>query len=331
MGNALIAYVQVLAGLVLLLLGGEFLVRSAVALADRLGMSPLFIGLTIVAFGTSAPEMVVSLIAVLEGAPAIAVGNVVGSNIANILLILGTAALIYPVACHLHVIRRDGAAVLAATILFAVLSLTGTLTVVQGSIMLVCLVGYLAYSYWRDRGDQKAVAEMAQEVEEMSGAGTQPTWLVLVKLAGGIAGVVFGSNVLVHGGVAIAHQFGISEAVIGLTIFAIGTSLPELATTAVAAWHKHSDLALGNVIGSNIFNLLAVMGMVSLVAPVPMPEQIARFDLWVMLGVTLAFGVVAIILRRISRPMGATFLVLYAAYVVMLFAGVSGAHVAQAG
>ncbi len=160
----------------LLLLAGELLVRGAVALSRRLGLSPLFIGLTVVAFGTSAPELVVSLVAVLEGAPAIAVGNIVGSNVANIMLILGISALIFPIACHPHFLRRDGSMVLASTLLFAALAMTGEFGLGAGLVMLICLTGYLSYSYRRDRRDQQAAAEIVREVEEM-GATSQPPCL----------------------------------------------------------------------------------------------------------------------------------------------------------
>ncbi len=299
------------------------LVRGAVALSRRLGLSPLFVGMTVVAFGTSAPELVVSLVAVLEGAPAIAVGNVVGSNVANIMLILGISALIFPIACHPRFLQRDGSMVLASTLLFAALAMTGELGAGAGLVMLICLAGYLSYSYRRDRRDQQAAAEIVREVEEL-GALTQPTFLMVVKILGGIAGVVLGSELFVVGGVAVARQFGISEAVIGLTMFAIGTSLPELVTAAVAARHQHSDLALGNVVGSNIFNLLAVMGVVAVVHPIAIPAQILQFDLWVMVGVTFAFVGIAYFLRRISRLMGLVFLLLYILYVATLYVGGAG-------
>ncbi|MDJ0893720.1 MAG: calcium/sodium antiporter [Alphaproteobacteria bacterium] len=319
----MIPYLQVLAGLVLLLLGGELLVRSAVALARRFGVSPLFVGLTVVAFGTSAPELVVCLVAVLENAPAIAVGNVVGSNIANILLILGTASLIYPIACPARFLQRDGTMVLGATALFSLLMAGGVFDFRYGLIMLICLFGYLSYSYMRDRRDQQATVEIIREVEEMRTPG-QPTVWIAMKLIAGIGGVVLGSDWLVAGGVTVAREWGVPEAVIGLTMFAIGTSLPELATSAVAAWHKHSDLALGNVIGSNIFNMLAVMGVVAVIVPVEVPDQIVRFDLWVMLGVTVGFLALAYTLKHITRPLGILFLVLYVAYVASLYLGVSG-------
>jgi len=318
-----IPYIEVVAGFALLLLGGELLVRGAVAAARRLGISPLFVGLTIVAFGTSAPEMFVCLIAALKGAPAISVGNVVGSNIANILLILGVAAVIFPISRHRRSLYRDGTVMLVATGLFVLLARAGTLGLWHGAVMLLGLLLYLAYSYQTDRRDQQAASEIVKEVEELRQAG-QPQWLAWVKLAGGLAGVVVGSKILVDGGVVIARQFDIPEAVIGLTMFAVGTSLPELATSAIAAYRKHSDLALGNVVGSNIFNLLSVMGVVAVVTPVAVPEQIIRFDLWVMLGVSVVFLALAFALRRLGRVIGGLFLLAYAAYVVALFAGVSG-------
>ena len=239
------------------------------------------------------------------------------------MLILGVSALIFPIACDPRFLQRDGSMVLASTLLFAGLAMTGELGASAGLVMLICLIGYLSYSYRRDRRDQQATAAVAREVEEL-GPLTQPTYLMVGKILGGIAGVIVGSELFVVGGVEIARQFGISEAVIGLTMFAIGTSLPELVTAAVAARHQHSDLALGNVVGSNIFNLLAVMGVVAVVHPIAIPARILQFDLWIMVAVTLVFVGIAYLLRRISRPMGFTFLLLYVIYVTTLYVGGPG-------
>ncbi len=316
-------YVSVLAGFALLLVGGEILVQGGVALSRHLGVSPLLVGLTVVAFGTSAPELVICLIAALEGAPALAVGNVVGSNIANILLIIGISALIYPIAVSRRSLKRDGTVVVGATVLFSLLAMTGVLAFWHGLVMVIGLGLYLTYSYVTDKRDSAASEELARELDEM-GPADAPLWISLAKLAAGLGAVVWGSDLLVDGAVETARQFGVSEAVIGLTMIAVGTSLPELATGAVAAYRKQSDLALGNVLGSNIFNIIGVMGVVALVTPVEVPGQIIGFDLWVMLAVTFAFIGLAFLLRSIGRFQAAIYLVLYIAYVAAQFLGMSG-------
>ena len=316
----MVAYVEAVAGFVLLLIGGEFLVRGAVALARGLGLSPLFVGLTVVAFGTSAPELVVSLFAALEGKPGIAVGNVVGSNIANIMLILGTAALVYPIACRGRALFRNSMVMLGATAMFVLIAHAGTLTRLHGVLMLVALVLYLVYSYRTDRQDQEAAGEIVREVAELEGTG-DAGWRVAAKLLGGVVGVAVGSEFLVDGGSAIARDLGVSEAVIGLTMIAVGTSLPELATGIIAACHKHSDLALGNVVGSNIFNILSVMGLVVLVTPVDVPAKIIAADLWVMLGVSVAFVALAFALGHVGRWLGLFLLFGYALYAAVQFGG----------
>lgn len=316
-------YVSVLAGFALLLAGGEVLVRGGVTLARHWGVSPLLVGLTVVAFGTSAPELVICLIAALEGAPAIAVGNVVGSNIANILLIVGISALIYPIAVSRKALKRDGTVVVVATILFSLLAMTGVLGLWHGVIMVTGLLLYLTYSYVSDKRDPATAAAIEKEIDEM-GPADGPIWKPLLQLAFGLGAVIWGSDLLVDGAVGAARQFGVSEAVIGLTLIAVGTSLPELATGVVAAYRKHSDLALGNVVGSNIFNVVGVMGVVALVTPVDVPAEIVNFDLWFMLGVTIIFMAGAWFLRKIGRLQALVYLLAYGSYVAAQFLGMSG-------
>jgi len=318
----LIVFLQVAGGLALLLFGGEFLVRGAVALADRIGVSYLLIGLTVVAAGTSAPELVVCLIAALEGSPGIAVGNVIGSNIANILLILGTAGLICALPVNRRSLYRDGTVAIFAAILFAVMAATGTVERWHGILMLVCLVAYLSFCYRSDRRSRVAKAVIEVEIKELAGKDRR-LWLVLILLFGGLAAVLIGSDLLVDGATEVARAAGISEATIGLTLVALGTSLPELATGITAARHKHTDLALGNVLGSNIFNILAIMGVVAVAQPLDVPAEIIAFDLWAMVGVTVIFLALATFARRIGRSTAMVFLLAYAAYVVALYAGVS--------
>lgn len=318
----MLIFAQVVGGLLLLFFGGELLVRAAVALARKLGVSPLIIGMSVVAAGTSAPELVVSLVAAFEDAPGIAVGNVVGSNIANLLLVIGAAGLIYPLKRHKQSIYRDGSVLIGATIVFVLLCAHGQIDRWHGVVMLLLLVAYLVGSYVVDRRDQKAAAEIAAEVAELA-SDSEALWLTLTKLALGVAGVTFGSEILVNGAVTVARHAGLSDTTIGITLVAVGTSLPELAASIIAARNRHTDVALGNAVGSCTFNLLAIMGTVAVVHPIPVPEQILQFDLWVMLGVTLGFIALALAVAQIGRLLAAIFLCLYIAYTVSQFVGVS--------
>ncbi len=318
------AFLGVGVGFVFLLVGAEMLVRGAIDLARRLGLSQMLIGLTVVAYGTTAPELVVSMQAALGGAPAISVGNVVGSNIANMLLVLGSAALVWPLACRPRALGRDGPVVIAAALVMVALGLMGRIEAWHGAIMLAALVLLTARTYRVERRDRAAAEMRAREAEEFGAGQPRSGPLIALFVIVGVVGVVAGSHLLVGGAIRIARDLGVSEAVIGLTLVAVGTSLPELATALVAAYRRHPEMALGNVLGANTFNVLAIMGLVSLVTPLPIPAQIARFDLWVMLGVTLFLVPWLMIRRRIGRGLAAAFLVAYGAYVVALYAGLPG-------
>lgn len=316
----MIIALKLIGGLVLLFLGGEILIRAAVSLARRFGVSPLIIGATVIAAGTSAPELVVGLIAAFEDKPGIAIGNVVGSNIANLLLVLGAAAVIYPIAQNRRALYRDGSVCVGASILFVILALAGRLELWHGVVMLGVLAGYLAGSYWLDRRDSHVAQEIVAEVAELADAA-QSLPLNSVKLVAGFAGLIVGSDLLVDGAVATASAIGMSETVIGITIVAVGTSLPELAASVVAARHKHSDVALGNAIGSCIFNLLAIIGAVTLVRPLRVPQQIIEFDMWAMLSVTMLVMIAAFWRNNLGRLAGGVMLTVYALYVALQFLG----------
>lgn len=312
----------VLGGLVLLAGAGEFLVRGAVNLALRLGIPALVVGLTVVAFGTSAPEYVVSLNAALADAPGIALGNVVGSNIANILLILGATTLLSPIVVDTRAVIRDGLMVTGASILFTWLCLTGSIGQVSGGAMVVALVVYFVRAYQRERRDGKASGELHErEAEEFQDVkmSAPVAWLSLI---GGLVALIFGADQLVVGGSAIARDFGVAEEVIGLTIIAFGTSLPELAASVVAARRGHTDVAIGNVIGSNLFNTLIVIGGVAVFVPLKVPDQLVRFDLWVMMAATLAVLAFLALGTRIGRRAGAAFLLVYGLYIASQAVGV---------
>ncbi|MDP6564967.1 MAG: calcium/sodium antiporter [Alphaproteobacteria bacterium] len=316
-------YLMVAAGLIILLVGGDVLVRGAVTLARRLEVPPLVIGLTVVAFGTSSPELVVSVGAVLRGVPEIAIGNVVGSNIANILLVLGLPALVYPIACDAGAVRRDGTIMLAISAAFVALCWTGRLVDWQGAIMASLLCGYLTWSYFAARDESDATAETI--VDEIEGIAARPhsIWLSLAFILAGLAGLVYGSDLLVRGGVDLARAAGVPEATIGLTLIALGTSLPELATSLVAAIRRHGDVAIGNVIGSNLFNILGIMGITAMVRPVPVPEQFLTYDLLVMLLASLLVAPFVLRGSSISRAYGGFLALAYATYVYSLFHGMS--------
>ena len=315
-----IPYIQIVAGLVLLTAGGEFIVRGAVGLALLLGVSKVIVGLTIVAAGTSAPEFVVSLNAALKDTADIAMGNVVGSNIANILLILGAVALLKPVAAGRVTVVRDGGTMLLGTVLFIGVCMFGIVDRWAGALMLAVLAAIWYFTYKHDKNQPSEASSLHEdEVDEVGDVPTGWTKPIIATVIG-IVALMFGAEWLVDGGVAVAREFGVSEAVIGLTLVAFGTSLPELAASLVAAFRGHSDVALGNVFGSNLLNLLVIIGGVSLISPIPVPEQILNSDLWIMLAVTLALLIVAYAWRKIGRVTGAAFVIAYLVYVFPLVA-----------
>jgi len=313
-----IPYIQIIAGLILLTAGGEFIVRGAVGLALLLGVSKVIVGLTIVAAGTSAPEFVVSLNASLKGTADIAMGNVVGSNIANILLILGAVAILKPIAARRVTVVRDGGTMLLGTVLFIALCLFGVIELWAGCLMLCVLAAIWYFTYQHDKKTPSHATKLHKE--EVDEVGVKPTgWTKpIIATAIGIVALMFGAEWLVDGGVAVARRYGVSEAVIGLTLVAFGTSLPELAASMVAAFRGHSDVALGNVFGSNLLNLLVIIGGVSLITPIPVPDQILTSDLWIMLAVTVVLLGLAYAYRKISRITGSAFVIAYLVYVFQL-------------
>lgn len=308
----------VLGGLILLGIGGELLVRGAVGVSRAIGISPLLVGLVIVGFGTSTPELATSLFAALEGAPGIAVGNVVGSNIANILLILGITALIAPLAIEPAAFRRDGLALVGATLACIAAVLIGMIDRAVGVGLILVLVGYLAWTY---RAERRA-PDLEAQMHELVAADTAPTsagfGTSFVFAVGGIGITVFGAKLLVGGAIDIARISGMSETLIGLTIVAAGTSLPELVACIMAALRRHADVALGNVIGSNIFNALGILGLTATVHPIRVPADIARLDIWVMAGATASLMLFLRTGWTVKRWEGAILVLLYVGYLVAL-------------
>ena len=312
---------SIIGGLLLLVVGGELIVRGASRLALRLRLSPVVIGLTVVAFGTSSPELAVSVGATLGGSPDVAVGNVVGSNIYNILLILGLAALLRRLVVRQQLVHFDVPLVIAASVLLWVLVLDGTLSTAEGAVLVGLLVGYIAISLRIGRRtSDPAAAEATRLTPPEPPAGSRRRD-ALVMLAGLVA-LVAGSQLLVGGATSLARTLGVPELVIGLTVVAIGTSLPELVTTVVATLRGQQDIAVGNVMGSNLFNILAILGLTALIAPngIPVAEQVRAFDLPVMTAVAVACLPLLFTgyeLRRWEGGLFVTYAALYTGYVLL--------------
>jgi len=311
--------VLILAGLALLLFGGEGLVRGSVAVAEKLNLSTLLVSLVIVGFGTSAPELMVSTTAVIKGVPNIALGNVVGSNIANILLILGLSAVFAPIACTRPEITRDAMAVLVASLVLVGLALHGSIGRLSGLIMLASLAAYMSYAYLTERNNTKK-EEFREQIEEDLGKKTIPIFKAIAFCVVGLLFLVGGAHFLVEGATSIAEKFGIPNAIIGLSMVAVGTSLPELATAVVSAYRKHADVVIGNIVGSNLFNILGILGVTGMISPIPFEGRIADIDIWIMLIVAIALSPIIWTGHKISRVEGGVFLTLYIVYVVWLYA-----------
>lgn len=314
----LLDFIFVVAGLVLLFFGGEGLVRGAVAIATRLKISTLLVSMVVVGFGTSVPEMLVSVQAALAEKPDIALGNVIGSNIANILLILGLSAVLSGVACASREIRRDVLALVAASLALALLSFTHVINAAAGGTMLLALALYLGWCYRTERHTQ-AQEELGGHIEEEL-AAQGPLWKSILYTLAGLALLVAGARLLITGAVAIAMEFGVPEAVIGLTLVAVGTSLPELATAVIAAMRKHADIVIGNVLGSNLFNILAILGVTGIISPIPFAGRIAALDVWVALGVAVVLALLVYGRGYLGRVTGILMLLAYAGYTAWLFA-----------
>lgn len=313
-------------GLALLIVGGDIMVRGAVGVATRLGVSPLVIGLTLVGFGTSTPELVTSVQASMAGSPGIAVGNIVGSNIANTLLIMGVAALVAPIAVSSASLKRDGGIMIAAAVLFAALSAVADLSRLTGVVFVSLLIAYVVFSFRQekaspaDHGAAYDKGEAALEVDEgFSPSRASSLGWSLALAIGGLILIVVGGKFLVDGAVALARGYGISETVIGLTIVAIGTSMPELVTSVVAAFRRQSEVAFGNVVGSNIYNILGIGGVTALIAPTTVPPEIVRFDNLIMVGVCLVLFAFAWTGLRIGRREGGLLICGYVIYLVVLW------------
>lgn len=307
-------------GLLILLFAGDALVKGAVNLSLRLGVPALIVSLTIVAFGTSAPELLISISAILDNAPGLALGNVVGSNTANILLVLGVPALLATMHTSECNTRKTYVFMVVASVLFIALAFRGVFDWIAGIVLLTAL-GVMLMDAFNDAHKHRKACRNApvDTEEEIEGADPDlPWWRICVFLALGLIGLPLGANLLVENATIIAKMYGISDTVIGLTLVAIGTSLPELATTVMAALRRQADVALGNVIGSNMFNLLAIIGIASFVGPMPVDPEFLRFDLWVMLGASVLLVPFVFWRRDLTRIWGIVLTSLYVIYLAVV-------------
>ncbi|MDG2465649.1 MAG: calcium/sodium antiporter [Alphaproteobacteria bacterium] len=333
--------IYIVSGITLLTFGGDLVVRGSVTLAIKLGISKVLVGMIIVGFGTSAPELLVSISATLSGSPDIAVGNVVGSNIANFLLILGLALLITPVFCKDPVIKRDALAVIGAGGILMFFARDGQIIAMEGGIMLAILLTYLGASImasWQTPAsitpestpestqdtiqDQDGDSTYSHEADEYDSDRSVASCVLLCFV--GIIMLVFGADLLVDGASAVARSFAISEAVIGLTLVAVGTSLPELAAMIAAALKRHDDIIVGNIIGSTLFNILSILGITALIAPLAVAQQIIVVDIPISVMITVVLGAGLIFLSRLPRFFGG---IMLAAYVIYLFWQFSAGHI----
>jgi cation:H+ antiporter len=303
----MILYFFLILGLVILLFGGKFLVDGASSLALRFGMSRGLIGLTVVAFGTSAPELLVSVSAALKGSSDLAIGNVIGSNISNITLILGISAIVFPIAIHPAVLKLDYLVMVVSSILFYLVALDGEISRLEGSIFFLLLIGVNAYFIKKVKVDV--------DDTDSDGLRPQPLWRGIFLFFVGVIGLYVGSELLVNNAVKISQTYGISERIVGVTIVAIGTSLPELVTSVIAAFEKKTDLAIGNILGSNIFNILSIIGLTSMILPISVSDAFIGNDFIWMLALSLLLFPILRSRLGIAKWEGALLLSVYGLYV----------------
>ena len=300
-------------GLFLLLISGDFLVRGAIQLSNRIGISPLMVSLTIVAFGTSAPELIVAIKATLSGSPGLALGNVVGSNIANILLVLGLPTLIMGLKNNIADAKRSFGFMIVASVLFIVFGMSGRFSWIYG-VVLLSLLAFFLFDTFRQNSKKTLNSEILESQQKIS----HSWWTITLFLILGVIGLPLGADLLVTNASALAKGYGVSDAIVGLTLVAIGTSLPELATTFIAFVRKKAEVVLGNLIGSNIFNLFAIIGITSLISPVPVDPTFIKFDFWVMLGASALIAPFILLNIQFNRLSGFLFVALYISYLTVI-------------
>ena len=304
-------------GLFLLLISGDFLVRGAIQLSNRIGISPLMVSLTIVAFGTSAPELIVAIKATLSGSPGLALGNVVGSNIANILLVLGLPTLIMGLKNNIADAKRSFGFMIVASVLFIVFGMSGSFSWIYG-VVLLSLLAFFLFDTFRQNSKKTLNKTLNSEILESQQKISHSWWTITLFLILGVIGLPLGADLLVTNASALAKGYGVSDAIVGLTLVAIGTSLPELATTFIAFVRKKAEVVLGNLIGSNIFNLLAIIGITSLISPVPVDPTFIKFDFWVMLAASALIAPFILLNIQFNRLSGFLFVALYISYLTVI-------------
>lgn len=313
-----LSYLMLFGGCIYLLVGGDFLVRGSLALARKLSLSPVIVGLTVVALGTSLPELVVSVHSALNNLPGIAIGNVVGSNIANVLLVLGVPALIHPMVCLDETMKKQAWAMLLVSILFVLMCLTGEIGFIEAALLLTIL---LAGLIWTVRGEAMLPGLDASQVEEQleQVIGLPSRNLSIASLV--ILGCIFlpvGANLAVEGAVEVSRSLGVSEAAIASTMVALGTSLPELSSTVIAAYRRSAEMAFGNVIGSNLFNILLIIGVTGTLTEIEVPAEYLQRDLWFLTGTACLLFYVVLQKKTINRVSGVFYCVIYAGYCMLV-------------
>jgi len=306
-----------LTGLFILILGGDFLVKGASSIALRLQVTPLVVGLTIVAFGTSAPELLISIKSALSGSPDLTMGNVVGSNICNAALVLGVTALIAPIKVNADSLKIDWPVAMGSSLLLYFIARTGSISAVSGVIFVCLLLSYIAFLIVKSRKDNRALKQLEIEPELEEGPSSS-TWKDLVFILLGSLGLYYGAEWFVGGAKQLAQGLGVQERIIGITVLALGTSLPELTTAVIASLKKETDLALGNVLGSNIFNILSILGITSIIKTIDVAKKIVEFDMLWMLGVTVVLVIFMFTMRIVRRWEGAVLLLIYASYIYLV-------------
>jgi cation:H+ antiporter len=309
--------VFILVGFVALIGGGDLLVKGAVGIAAKAKLSKLVIGMTVISFGTSAPELIVSLNSASQGLPEIAIGNVIGSNIANIALVLGVTVLIFPMPVSRNSIRFDWPMMMLSSLLFFVFALNLTIERWEGLLLFLILILFIVFLIRNSRKGNQVELDEIENIGEITSKIN--VWKQVLFIVIGLVGLFLGSKLLISSATSIATEFGVSKHVIGITIIAFGTSVPELATSVIAAFKKETDISVGNLIGSNIFNVMAVLGLTGIVKPIPIEPNVIQWDMYWMLGVALILLPMMVFRRKVYRFSGAILLAIYVFYILSLF------------
>jgi len=310
-------FLKVFGGFVYLLMGGDLLVRGALGLSRESKIPPVVVGMTVVAMGTSAPELMVSTFSALSGYPGLAIGNVVGSNIANVLLVIGVPVLIHPINCAQEGLPKQTSLMIAVSVLFIVMCVLEPIDRLDGALLVVILITFLILTM-RGSAVVPGLDDVEQELERVLGLPGYPATISLFIVLG-VIGLPLGADLVVEGAAGLASSWGVPEAVIGLSLIALGTSLPELSTTVIAALHKSSDVAIGNVVGSNLFNILAILGITALLVDIPVDPQFLQFDIWVMIGVSIILWIFVLSRASITKLTGIVFLFAYLSYMYLIY------------